>query len=260
MARAYDGVFARGWQPLPRRARKRNRWHYNDRVNDDLLHLVWLALSWVSYAVIHSLGASLRFKTWVATRFPAMNRCYRLFYNAAAALLLAGPLWLLFSYPGGKLWHYPAPVRWTADGLALLAALGFLHSLHFYDTGEFIGLKQWRTAASDGEDRAPMTLSWLHRFVRHPWYFFGLVILWTREPDAALLLSNLLITGYLAIGSRLEENKLIAVYGDRYRRYRRKVPGLVPLPWRFLSRDEAEALMRNAAEPAMTGTSPRRRR
>lgn len=208
-------------------------------------HLFWLGLSWIAYGAIHSAGASLRCKDWFKARFPAAVPAYRLGYNLLATLLLAGPLWLLVAYPGEALWRFPAPARWIADTVALLAIVGFVASARYYDTDEFIGIKQWRAASTAIEDHAPMSLSWLHRFVRHPWYFFGLAILWTREPNAALLLSNLLVTAYLVVGSRLEENKLIALYGERYREYRRRVPGLVPLPWRFLTRAEAEALLRD---------------
>jgi len=215
-------------------------------VSTDTVQLAWLTLSWVGYGAIHSISASLRFKTWIATRVPSIVPAYRLLYNGVATVMLVPPLWLLYTYPGPQLWHFPTPVRWLADGVALLAVATFFHSLKFYDTGEFIGVKQWRTGACGVEDRAPMTLSWLHRYVRHPWYFLGLLVLWTREADAALLLSNLLITLYLVVGSRLEENKLVALYGDRYRRYRTKVPGLLPLPWRYLSRTEARELTGDA--------------
>jgi protein-S-isoprenylcysteine O-methyltransferase Ste14 len=80
--------------------------------------------------------------------------------------------------------------------------------------------------------------------VRHPWYFLGLVILWTREMDAALLTSAVVLTLYLAIGARLEDNKLVTLYGESYRRYREKVPGLVPLPWRHLSRQDVVDILK----------------
>jgi protein-S-isoprenylcysteine O-methyltransferase Ste14 len=91
--------------------------------------------------------------------------------------------------------------------------------------------------------------------VRHPWYALGLLVLWTRDLNAAWLVAAIAITVYLLIGSRLEENKLIAFYGDAYRRYRRRVPGLVPLPGRSLSAREAgelQTLARHAPPSALT--------
>ena len=81
-----------------------------------------------------------------------------------------------------------------------------------------------------------------HRFVRHPWYTLGLVLIWTRDMNAASFVSAEAITLYFVIGSRFEEHKLVAEFGDRYREYQRKVPRLIPLPWRVLSRDDAARL------------------
>jgi hypothetical protein len=41
----------------------------------------------------------------------------------------------------------------------------------------------------------------------------------------------------------MEERKLIAYHGKRYLRYMGKVAGLVPLPWKTISKAEAFALV-----------------
>jgi protein-S-isoprenylcysteine O-methyltransferase Ste14 len=61
--------------------------------------------------------------------------------------------------------------------------------------------------------------------------------------NAALLISSCMITGYFVIGSRLEERKLIRYHGQRYRRYRQLVPGLVPLPWKYLHAEQIQELL-----------------
>jgi hypothetical protein len=58
------------------------------------------------------------------------------------------------------------------------------------------------------------------------------------------LLSSVMITLYFFIGSRLEEKKLLVYHGDTYRRYMARVPGLIPLPWKSLTPEEAEALLK----------------
>ena len=122
------------------------------------------------------------------------------------------------------------------------AVAGFLWSLKYYDGGEFIGLRQLRERNASVDDQEQFQLSPLHRHVRHPWYFFALVIIWTRDMNAAMLTTAILITLYFVIGSRLEEQKLLRYHGEIYRRYRQRVPGLVPLPWKYLRNSDVEAL------------------
>jgi protein-S-isoprenylcysteine O-methyltransferase Ste14 len=212
------------------------------------LHLTLLAVSWMLYATVHSLLASTPAKRVLQRRYPRHYRTYRLVYNLLAVILLVPPLWLLAAYAGGPLWHWPPPLDRLADLAALLAVAGFAWSLRYYDTGEFLGTRQLGSTTPTLADEVPLTLSPLHRWVRHPWYFLGLVIVWTREMNAALLVTAVMLSLYLVIGSRLEDAKLIATYGDAYRRYRDSIPGLLPLPWRHLSKEEAEGIQRQSAE------------
>ncbi|MGD8614864.1 MAG: hypothetical protein PVI91_04210 [Gammaproteobacteria bacterium] len=213
-------------------------------------HLILLAVAWALYGLVHSGLATAHSKAWFEKHFPRRFPAYRLIYNIIAGVLLIPPLWLLFSYPGAPLWQWPGAVRWLADAAAVAAAGGFLWTFRIYDGRELLGITQLQRARQGRDERAPaldqspMRLSWAHRFVRHPWYFFGLVILWTREMSAALLITACCLTIYLALGSRREERDLLARYGERYRRYRERVPALLPLPWRCLTREQAEKLRR----------------
>ncbi len=213
-------------------------------------HLVALTGAWVIYFVIHSLLASLALKRWIADRRPNWLPAYRLFFNAASLVLLIPPLVLTYGYPGPWLWRWTGLGWWVANGLALLAALGFVWSLRYYDGAEFLGLRQWRGKVRSVEDQERFRISPLHRFVRHPWYSLGLVLVWTRDMDPAILLTAVLATAYLIVGSHLEERKLLVYHGDVYRRYRQRVPSLIPLPWRKLSVEQARALTQAAAKGA----------
>lgn len=204
--------------------------------------LVLLALVWAAYFALHSALASLPAKEWVARHRPALTPRYRLFYNGLAVALLPIPLYLLYRTNGPELWAWTGWAGWLADGLALLAVLGFLYSTRWYDMGEFLGLRQWRQQERAIKDPMRLRISPLHRYVRHPWYSLGLVILWTRDMDPALLVSVLAVTLYLVAGSRLEERKLLAFHGNSYARYQQRVPALLPRPWRHLSRKQARAL------------------
>lgn len=145
--------------------------------------------------------------------------------------LLAATEWL----DARPLWSWDGIWAWVSNGLGALALAGIVWSSRAYDLREFLGLGPRRPLQVLG-------LSAAHRFVRHPWYFLGLVWLWTRDMDGARLMAAAVITVYVAIGSYLEDRKLEQTHGAAYRRYRRQVPGLLPRPWRYLSRSEYERL------------------
>ena len=208
----------------------------------DFGHLIMIVVSWLGYFFLHSLLASLTVKSFVVKRMPSFMPAYRLVYNLIALLLVLIPLWLTFAWPSDYLWQWQGLSWWLANLIALLAIAGFFWSLKYYDGQEFMGIRQLKTGAKSIEDQESFRLSPLHRYVRHPWYFLGLVLIWSREMTLYMFTSALMMTLYFWIGSRLEEKKLISYYGERYRVYSQKVAGLFPLPWRYLSQQEADRL------------------
>ncbi len=77
----------------------------------------------------------------------------------------------------------------------------------------------------------PLIVRGPYRWVRHPLYLSALLMIWSY-PDLTLdrLLLNLLFTVWVIVATLLEERDLVAVYGEEYRSYQRKVPMLIP--WR----------------------------
>ncbi len=204
--------------------------------------LLWLIAAWLGYFVVHSLLASLSVKTWVADHWPQLMPWYRLFFNTMAVLLLIIPLYLTWAIGGETVFAWKGIWWWVGNGLAVAALAGFLYSLRHYDSSEFLGLRQLRDGEQRVEDQERFRVSPLHQHVRHPWYFLGLILIWTRDMTAAMLVSSVMMTLYFVVGSWLEERKLLAYYGKAYHEYRQRVPGLLPLPWRRLSREQAQKL------------------
>lgn len=205
--------------------------------------MVLLAFCWIAYFALHSALASLAAKRRVAAAWPNLMPYYRLTFNILASLLILPILWLTYGDAGPALWRWQGIAAWLANGLALAAIYCFWLTFRSYDMQEFLGLRQLQAHVRKVEDQEHFHLSPFHRYVRHPWYFFGLVVIWTRDMSMATLLSSVFITLYFIVGSRLEEKKLLVYHGDTYRRYMARVPGLMPLPWRFLTTAEAEALL-----------------
>lgn len=215
------------------------------------MHTNWLALTeiailWSGYLALHSALASLGAKDWIARHFPAALPAYRIAYNALALTLILPLLWWTARQGGPALWTWPNWIDWSATAIA---AAGFVWSLRWYDGATFLGLRQWRDRTAPDSEHAAFTISPLHRHVRHPWYGLGSLWLWTRDLNAAWLAVAVVVTVYLVIGSRLEERKLLAFYGEPYQKYRARVPGLIPLPGRALSRADAE-MIQSAARQA----------
>lgn len=204
--------------------------------------LIALSLAWIAYAVVHSVLAAQATKRWVATRLSRLVPAYRLLYNLFAGLALLPILWLLWHDPGPWLWRWRGGLAWVMNGLGLLAVGLLLVGPGLYDLSEFLGLRQFHERREAPEDQESFRIATLHRYVRHPWYALSLVVLWTRDMSAARLVSALWITIYFVVGSRLEERKLLARFGEAYREYLTRVPGLLPRPWKILSREDARRL------------------
>ena len=215
---------------------------------DTWFHAGTLLACWAGYFAVHSLLASLSVKRRVAARWPEFMRAYRLAFNVCAIILLLPIFWLSTAQPWPILWQWHGLGSWIATGLRILALLGFMWSLKYYDLQEFVGLRQWRMHLAAPEDQESLRLSPLHRFVRHPWYFFAMVLVWTQDMDVGKFVSSVIISLYLIVGSRMEESKLLVYHGDRYRRYMQRVQGLFPLPWKYLRPDEIDRLSDGGGE------------
>lgn len=196
------------------------------------------------FAVQHSVMARPAFKRWWTARIvptPVERSTYVLFASAALILLF---------------WQWrpiPAPLVWQVTGLGGAAALAaqvisgsgwalVLLSTFAISHTELFGLRQvyaWlrRRTLPAPEFRTPA----LYKLVRHPLYLGFLLAIWAAPTmTAGHLLFAVATTGYILIGIQLEERDLVALFGDRYRRYRRRVPMLLPLPGRHPAADPAQ--------------------
>lgn len=194
---------------------------------------VLIALAWAAYGALHSALAWPAFTARIVRRWPSRLGSYRLAYNVLAVGLLVPLLILTEAADDRWLWRWEGHWAWLAHATTAAVLLGFFASSRVYDMRDFLGLG---TAAAAHPPR--FGLSPLHRCVRHPWYFLGLIWIWTRDMDAARLTAAVTISVYVWLGSRMEDTKLERELGSAYRDYRARVPGLLPRPWRCLSRTD----------------------
>jgi protein-S-isoprenylcysteine O-methyltransferase Ste14 len=116
--------------------------------------------------------------------------------------------------------------------LLQLISLGILIScVRQTDMAEFLGLKRSDTATMSPPRL--VTGGW-YAIVRHPLYLFSTLFLILNPvmTDQWLLLT-ILSTIYFMVGALIEERRLVGLFGDEYRRYRREVPFMIPSPSRL---------------------------
>jgi len=205
-------------------------------------YLIVIAV-FLGYFILHSFTASIALKQWVAMHWPALMPWYRLIFNALAVILSIPLLLVMFLFPGEILWSWHGVGFYLTTALDVAALAGFYFSLKHYDLSEFWGTRQLRERISSVHDQEKFHISPFHRYVRHPWYFFALVIIWTRDVSTVQLLVYSMVTAYFFLGSIIEEQKLIAYHGEVYKKYQKKVAGIIPLPWKILSAEQAERLL-----------------
>lgn len=193
-----------------------------------------IALLMLVFAVTHSLFADGRVKRAASRRWGARTSegIYRALYNLLALLLLAPIGALIALVPGSVLWRAEGSLAWGMAALMGAGILGIGVSILQIDGGRFAGITQLhallRHEALPLPDE-PLQARGLYRHVRHPLYLFSLIALWSQPTmTEAGLIFAVSATLYFIVGSRIEERRLIAQYGDVYRLYQRQTPWLVP--------------------------------
>ncbi|MDP3852534.1 methanethiol S-methyltransferase [Phenylobacterium sp.] len=192
--------------------------------------IVNLALLGV-FAVQHSLMARPAFKRWW-TKFvppPVERSTYVLLASLALILLfwqwrpLAQPVWTATG-----VW---AQALWTVFGLGWALVLLSTFLINHFD---LFGLKQvWDYRARREGPPPEFKTPWFYKAVRHPIYL-GFILAFWAIPTMTVghLLFALATTAYILIGIQLEERDLIAIFGEQYAGYRKRVSMLIPLPAR----------------------------
>jgi protein-S-isoprenylcysteine O-methyltransferase Ste14 len=180
------------------------------------------------FALQHSLMARPWFKRWLTRFIPvaAERSTYVLFSSLALIVLFAcwQPL-------GGVVWEVNDAVWGTvmyslfAFGWLLVLVATFLIN-HF----DLFGLRQvWLQLRGKPYQPLKFGTPGPYKLVRHPLYVGWLFAFWaTPTMTGAHLLFAFMTTAYILVAIQLEERDLLDALGDDYRRYRERVPMLIP--------------------------------
>ncbi len=162
---------------------------------------------------------------------------FRFAYNVQALVLLVALVGYVASLPDAEMGRVPPP--WSHVLLALrLAALGFIvWCAGRVGFGAFLGwdnVRAWSgggRAPGDGLETGELVVSGPYRLVRHPMYAAGFLVLWAEPHWTANRMAFAAAASvYLWLGSLHEESRLLAAYGEAYRRYRDRTPAFLPRP------------------------------
>jgi protein-S-isoprenylcysteine O-methyltransferase Ste14 len=151
-------------------------------------------------------------------------RCYRLLYNLASLAMFG---WVMTAYRTSPL-LYAAPGiwRWVMYTAQLVVATAIFRCVRQTGAGDFLGLSQLRPAIA--QPRKLVTDGWYAR-VRHPLYLYStLFLVLNPVMTAQWLLLTIFSATYFIVGGMIEERRLLKEFGDEYRRYRQRVPFMIP--------------------------------
>ncbi len=182
------------------------------------------------FALQHSVMARKQFKQWWTQFVPkAVERStYVLLSNLALILLM----WQWRPMPA-VVWHIGDPqIAMAVTGVSLVGWVIVFTSTFLINHFELFGLHQVTTDLAGRTIPAPRFRTPLYyKFVRHPLYLGFIIAFWAAPTmTAGHLLFAAVTTAYIFVGILLEERDLIDLFGDDYRRYKKRVSMLVP--WR----------------------------
>ena len=191
--------------------------------------LIWNGSLCMLFFIQHSGMIRADFCTWLSSAIP--RHYYPATYSIVSGIVLTIVL-LLWQTSQTVLFRIQGPLQVLPRAISLLAIAGFIWGAQALRTFDAFGRIPIVVHLRGKQLRPPdFVLRGPYLWVRHPLYFFMLVLIWST-PDVTLdrLLFNVLWTFWIVLGSYLEEKDIVAEFGERYRDYQKTVPML--LPWR----------------------------
>ncbi len=181
---------------------------------------------WIMFCVLHHITAMEKCKNWFIFKMGTGFRYYRLIYSSIATVTLIIVLWRQFSVKSIDLgisivikYFVALPLGMTGFCLMCITIRKYFFKLS--------GISVFYRKAHS----TSLELYGIHKYIRHPLYLGSLMFAWALMLFFSLmsgLIACIVITIYLVIGIKSEEKKLMIIFGETYKNYRDKTPGLIP--------------------------------
>jgi methanethiol S-methyltransferase len=192
--------------------------------------LMWDAALCLAFFLQHSGMVRRSFRLWLSRWIP--THFDGMLYTIASGVFLV-LLSVLWQPSGVGIFALEGLAWWLMKGLILLSCAGIVWCFRVIGDFDAFGTQAFLAHVRHEPPHVmPFIVKGPYRWVRHPVYFFGIVIILAR-PSLSLdgLMFDVLLTLWLVVGTILEERDLVVEFGDVYRTYQQSVPML--LPWRL---------------------------
>ena len=137
---------------------------------------------------------------------------------------------LLWQKSSEKIYAAEGLTYWMLRALFFISLVGFywgITSLRSFDPFGVNEIK--RKIYNKFQKPMPLSVNGAYKFMRHPLYFFLLIMIWASpELTSDRLVFNILWSAWIFVGAMFEERDLLSEFGDQYREYQKKVPMIIP--------------------------------
>ena len=182
-------------------------------------HLI-LFLGWALFYSLHSVLLLEKVKRKVGLK----PRTYRILYNVLSFLIILAVLFTGAIIPSPLIFAPGSVTFYIGLMLSTVGIFVIKRAFRNYSTRAFLGIKK-------EPEQAELKTQGHQSKVRHPLYTGTIMIFvgyFVYNPLLSSLVTLVCLLIYLPIGIKMEEQKLVKKFGQRYTDYSREVPALLP--------------------------------
>ena len=195
------------------------------------MNYLFVASIWIGYCALHNYLISIGFTNLMTRLLKNYYAFYRFFYILISLILLIPLINFTAQSDTRIIITYGYTLSIIRYALISGALLMFFWAFFFnYDSLSFFGIRQMLNFGKIKKINPTEEIrrNGLLGIMRHPMYFALILYLWCQTFRMMDIVINLILTIYVIIGTRLEENKLVLEFGDMYIKYQQEVPMLIP--------------------------------